>query len=186
MTVKSAPKTDPHLVEVSERTFLMIDGRGDPNGSEEFQDAVQALYTISYGVKFRLKRSHGVDRKVGTLEGLWWAEDERSWQQDRSAWRWTLMIEQPDEVTPEVVQAVAREKGLETPMRLERLAEGLAAEILHVGPFAEEPPTIERLHGFIADRGLRRTGRHHEIYLSDLRRTAPERLRTIIRQPVEQ
>jgi hypothetical protein len=184
MTTTLGATRNPKLVEVPERPFLMVDGRGDPNGSEEFQRAIGALYTLSYGLRFLLRRTLGVDRKVGALEGLWWTEDATFALEDRSRWRWTLMIEQPEQVTPDLVEVIAREKGLEAPPRLERLAEGRVAEVLHVGPFAQEPPTIERLHAFIAEHGLRPTGRHHEIYLSDLRRTAPERLRTILRQPV--
>jgi hypothetical protein len=174
----------PELIEVPERAVLMTDGRGDPNGSESFQAAVGALFSVSYGLRFRLKRELGVDRPVGPLEGLWWTEGGDVSFADRSTWRWVALIEQADEVTPELVEAMARDKGVEVPLRLERLREGRAAQVLHVGPFSEEPATIERLHAFIAERGLRPTGRHHEIYLSDMRRAAPERWRTIIRQPV--
>jgi hypothetical protein len=175
---------EPELLEVPERTVLMTDGRGDPNGSEPFQAAVAALFSVSYGLRFRLKQELGADRKVGPLEGLWWTEDGDFALPDRSAWRWTALIEQAEEATPAHVEAMARGKGVEIPLRLERFREGRVAQVLHIGPFADEPPTIARLHGFIAEHGLRPTGRHHEIYLSDLRRTAPERLRTILRQPV--
>ncbi len=184
MTTKVGARRDPELLEVPERLFLMADGRGDPNGSEEFQQAIGALYSLSYGLKYRLKGELGVDRTVGALEGLWWVDEGPLSFEDRSNWRWTLMIEQPEEATKDRLDALARERGLEERPRLERFTEGRAAQILHVGPFAEERPTVERLHAFIEEQGLRPTGRHHEIYLSDTRRTAPERLRTILRQPV--
>jgi hypothetical protein len=175
---------EPELLEIPDRNVLMTDGRGDPNGSAEFQDAVGALYSISYGLRFRLKRDVGVDRKIGPLEGLWWTEDGGFSFDHRSNWRWTALIEQADEVTAGLVDAMARDKGLEVPVRLERFREGRVAQVLHLGPFSEEPATIVRLHAFIAEHGLVPTGRHHEIYLNDVRRTAPERLRTILRQPV--
>ena len=184
MATKIGVKRIPELLEMPERTFLMVDGRGDPNGSEDFQRAIEALYSLSYGLKFLLKRELGVDRKVEPLEGLWWVDRGDFSYEDRTDWRWTVMIEQPAEATPERVEALAREKPPAIRPRLERFAEGRVAQVLHVGPFADEPRTIEQLHAFIAEQGLRATGRHHEIYLSDPRRTAPERLRTILRQPV--
>jgi hypothetical protein len=162
------------------------DGRrpGDPNGSPEYQRATEALFAVSYALRFRLRRELGVDRKVGPLEGLWAIDGGELSFTERSNWRWTVMIEQAEAASPELVDAAARAKGVEVPLRLERLREGLAAQVLHVGPFADEPATIGRLHAFIDARRLRAVGRHHEIYLRDPRRTAPERLQTIIRQPV--
>jgi hypothetical protein len=180
------------VVEVPELAFLMIDGHGDPNTAPEYAEALEALYAVAYTAKFALKRAPGgIDYAVMPLEGLWWTPDMATFTTaDKSAWDWTMMIVQPDPVTAEVVEearaTVARTKGLEAiaRVRLERFAEGRAAQVMHVGPFAAEGPTIERLHAFIAERGLGRAGKHHEIYLSDPRRTAPERLRTILRQPV--
>lgn len=174
----------PQLVEPQERWVLMTDGRGDPNGSGSFQAAVGTLFSVSYGLRFALKRELDVDRKVGPLEGLWWTDRGGFSFERRTNWRWTLLVEQPPEATAERVEAVARDRANEVPLRLEAFREGRAAQVLHVGPFSEEPRTIERLHAFIQEQGLRPTGRHHEIYLSDMRRTAPERWRTIIRQPV--
>jgi hypothetical protein len=181
----------PELVEVPELSFLMIDGHGDPNISDRYRDAVQALYGVSYTLKFALKRAGGPDYRVAPLEGLWWVEDmARFTTEDKSAWDWTAMIRQPLEVTPELVAEVAAEVAEKKQLpatrelRLERFAEGRAAQVLHLGPYADEGPTIERLHAFIEERGCARRGKHHEIYLSDPRRTAPERLKTIIRQPV--
>lgn len=184
-------RTIPELVDVPELSFLMIDGHGDPNTSARFQEALQALYAASYTLKFALKRSGGPDYRVAPLEGLWRTDDVRRVSvDDKSAWEWTLMIRQPLEVTAlllaETADEVAEKKQSTAvrELRLERFAEGLAAQVLHVGPYAEEAPTIERLHAFIAERGYEPRGRHHEIYLGDPRRAAPERLKTIIRQPV--
>jgi hypothetical protein len=184
MTTKPRAGRDPELLDVPERLLLMADGAGDPNGSPQYQRATEALYSVSYALRFRLKRELGVDRKVGPLEGLWAIDGGELSFTERSNWRWTVMIEQAEAASPELVDAAARAKGVEVPLRLERLREGLAAQVLHVGPFADEPATIGRLHAFIDARRLRAVGRHHEIYLRDPRRTAPERLQTIIRQPV--
>jgi hypothetical protein len=188
-----APSKTPAMVDVPELTFLMIDGAGDPNTSQDYKDAVEALYAVSYGLKFAIKRSpDGFDYGVMPLEAQWWVDDMSTFSvTDKAAWQWTAMIMQPDEVTIEqfedaVDKAVAR-KSLRaaSKLRLERFREGRAAQVLHLGPYRDEGPTIDRLHAFIADQGNARAGKHHEIYLSDARRTAPERLKTVIRQPVE-
>jgi hypothetical protein len=183
---------DPTVVEVPELTFLAIDGRGDPNTSAGYAQAVQALYAMAYGVHFALKRRPGgLDARVMPLEGLWWVPDMSLFREsDKDAWLWRLLIAQPEQVTAGTVAevraaATAKKPGLPLDrVRLERFAEGRCAQVLHRGPYAEEAPTIERLHRYIADRGYRLTGRHHEIYLGDPRRAAPEKLRTILRQPV--
>ena len=181
----------PTLIDVPTMTFLMLDGRGDPNTSADYAAAVQALYTLSYSVKFAVKRTLGVQVKVAPLEGFWWAEDMSAFlRADKSAWQWTAAIRQPTELTPEllddVAAEVARKKDVPAAaaVRLELFTEGLSAQILHVGPYSAEEPTITRLHAFIAEQGYALGGRHHEIYLGDPRRAAPEKLRTIIRQPV--
>ncbi len=169
----------------------MVDGHGDPNTAVEYREAVEALYAISYAAKFIVTGApDGVDYGVLPLEGLWWTADMAMFSaEDKAAWDWAMMITQPDVVTEEIFeQALAKtaKKGLaaQSRVRLERFAEGRAGQILHVGPYATEQSTIERLHGLIADQGLLRRGKHHEIYLSDLRRSAPEKMKTIIRQPV--
>jgi hypothetical protein len=179
------------LVDVPPLSYLMIDGQGDPNSSQRFQDAVQALYTTAYSLKFALKRGlQALDYPVMALEGLWWADSREFSLERREEWNWTLMIMQPDAVTSDDLAAVAAQIAAKkfVPMlanvRLERYAEGRAAQILHVGPFAAEPETIGQLHQFITAQGLKLNGKHHEIYLSDPRRTAPEKLKTIIRQPI--
>jgi hypothetical protein len=186
-------KTTPELVEVPELTFLMIDGHGDPNVSRAYAEAIQALYAVSYAAKFAIKKAGGADFKVSPLEGLWTAADLSAFRTgDKSGWDWTAMIRQPDSVTRDLVERFADEaairKGLASAreLRLERFTEGRAAQVLHVGPYAAEGPTIARLHEFIHEHGFTFDGhvhRHHEIYLGDPRRAAPEKLRTIIRQP---
>ena len=186
------PGREPVMVEVPELSFAMIDGHGDPNTTPGFADAVEALYTVAYAAKFTVKRApEGIDYGVMPLEGLFWTSDMSPFTtQDKSAWDWTLMIMQPDLVTPEVFNAAkaaaSARKSLDSisSVRLERFAEGFACQVLYVGPYAAEGPTIQRLHAFIAERGFTRTGKHHEIYLSDPRRAAPERLKTIVRQPL--
>lgn len=179
-------------VDVPPMSFLMVDGQGDPNGPA-FAEAVEALFALSYTIKFAVKKSPlATDYGVMPLEGLWWADDPSAFRVggDHSAWRWTAMIMQPDLVTAELVEAtraeVARKKrpaALER-LRFERFEEGIAAQTMHVGPFSEEGPTIERVHRFIEESGARPVGRHHEIYLSDIRRADPAKWKTVIRQPM--
>jgi hypothetical protein len=186
------PADQPVLVDVPLMAFLMIDGVGDPNSSPEYAQAVEALYAVSYGTKFAVKRApEPVDYKIPPLEGLWWSKDPAAFPNGRrDSWRWTMMIAQPPVVTSSLidhaVSEAARKKDLPAlgMLRFEPIDEGRCAQIMHVGPYSSEGPTIEKLHAFIAERGHARRGRHHEIYLGDPRRTAPERLKTIIRQPV--
>lgn len=180
------------VVDVPHMIFLMIDGEGDPNISPEYADALEALYALSYALKFKVKRAHsGVDYAVMPLEGLWWTDDMRVFSiEDKDSWKWTAMIMQPDEyVGNELFEEAKSEvkKKKELPaiprIRFDSFREGLSAQIMHVGPFSEEGPTIERIHRCIQERGGKPNGKHHEIYLSDFRRTKPERLKTVIRQP---
>ena len=188
-----APGREPGLVDVPELQFAMIDGHGDPNVVSQYRDAVQALFAVAYAVRFALKGApNGLDYGVMPLEGLWWVPDMAAFAiEDKSAWDWTAMIMQPEQVSAEVFHAtraaVAKKKpSLEAlrRVRLERFSEGPAAQVLYRGAYADEGPTIRRLHAFIAEQGYERAGKHHEIYLSDPGRTAPEKLKTIIRQPV--
>ena len=185
------PGREPELVDVPALRFLMIDGHGDPNGSAEFEAAIGALYGLAYGAKFTLKKSGGRDVKVTPLEALWTAPAGRFDLADKSGWDWTLMLALPEELTDELIdscreQAAAKAGGdVVARVRIEALAEGRSAQVMHIGPWASEAPTIEGLHAFIVQQGLKPRGRHHEIYLSDPRRTAPEKLRTIVRHPVE-
>jgi hypothetical protein len=181
------------VVDVPEMSFLMVDGEGDPNTSEWYAQAVEALYAVSYALRFMVKKGNA-DYAVMPLEGLWWSDDmSRFTASDKDAWKWTMMILQPEEFVPaerfeETKVQVEKKKGLVSAlasMRFESFREGRAAQILHIGPFAEEGPNIEKIHRFIEELGHERTGKHHEIYLSDPCRTAPERLKTVIRQPFE-
>jgi hypothetical protein len=186
----SAKKVE--IVNVPEMNFLMLDGAGDPNTSQEFQDGVGVLYPVAYALKFMVKKGKlAIDYGVMPLEGLWWANDMADFSVDRKKdWKWTLMIMQPELITEvmfkEAVEAVKKKKDLEAlPLvRFESFMEGKAAQTLHVGPFSEEGPTVEKVHSFIEENSAKRTGLHHEVYLSDIRRAAPEKWRTIIRQPM--
>jgi hypothetical protein len=180
------------LVDVPPMSFLMVDGRGDPNIAPEYGEAIEALFSLSYTLKFTVKKEMGVDYGVMPLEGLWWAENMEVFATgDKDAWDWTAMIMQPEWVSAEMVEEargqLARKKSLPAlpRCRFECYHEGLSVQIMHVGPYAAEAPTIERMHGsFIPEHGYVPGGKHHEIYLSDPGRTAPEKLKTIIRQPV--
>ncbi len=187
------PKADRIVtVDVPPLTYLMVDGEGDPNVSQGFQQAVEALYSLSYTLKFSLKKSpRAIDYGVMPLEGLWWADDPRAFMMaDKASWKWTVMIFQPDFIARAEVDAafreVRRKKDLAAldHVRFETLVEGLSAQILYNGPFSGEGPTIERIHHYIHADGKELSGKHHEIYLSDPRRTAPEKLKTILRQPM--
>ncbi|MDA8097980.1 MAG: GyrI-like domain-containing protein [Clostridia bacterium] len=186
------PAGGPVIVEVPAMNFIMVDGAGDPNNSPEFSEAVEALYGLSYTLKFKLKKGEaGTDYGVMPLEGLWWTDDMREFSLNaRDRWKWTLMILQPEFVTADlylqVLEEVRKKKGLPVlaRVRFERFHEGLSAQIMHSGPYSAEEPTVSRLHRFIAENGDRRIGKHHEIYLGDPRRIKPEKLKTIIRQPI--
>ena len=182
---------DFEIIDVPEMAFLMVDGHGDPNTAVAYREAVEALYATSYAVR-AVGKAQGRVHTVAPLEGLWSAEDVDVFRtRDKSAWNWTMMITQPPWATPETVAdaiTAAREKtrlpALDL-IRFERYAEGRSAQVLHVGPYDDEGPVLERLHGeFLPASGLVPRGRHHEVYLSDARRTDPAKLRTILRQPV--
>jgi hypothetical protein len=179
-------------VTVPPLTYLMVDGEGDPNRSKSFEQAVEALYSLSCTLKFSLKKSpRAIDYGVMPLEGLWWADDPRAFMQaDKSAWKWTAMILQPEFITRANIDAAfdeVRRKKNPTALdrvRFEALDEGESVQTLYLGPFSEEGPTIQRMHDAIHAAGKQLHGKHHEIYLSDPRRTAPAKLRTILRQPM--
>jgi hypothetical protein len=180
------------VVEAPALQFLMIDGHGDPNRAPSYSQAVEALYTLSYGLKNLSKKTAGQDYVVAPLEGLWWVEDMAKFSaEDKDSWDWTMMILQPEWITPgmfaEAAQAAAKKKELPAlpKVRLETYHEGLSVQILHIGPYSAEGPTLQRLHKeFLPAHGFEPTGKHHEIYLSDPNRVAPEKLKTILRQPV--
>ena len=181
------------MVKVPAFNFLMMDGTGDPNNNPRMQVAFDALFSVSYTLKFMFKQGKlGKARDYGVMppEGLWWADDMSQFlQKDKSNWKWTMMLMQPDFATKADVEAAMEAAGRKKPiaglreLRFERYDEGLSAQILYFGPFADEGPTIRRIHETIKDNGYAIRGKHHEIYLSDFRRTKPEKLRTVVRQP---
>ncbi|HEX2246838.1 MAG TPA: GyrI-like domain-containing protein [Arthrobacter sp.] len=189
----TAPRGRFSIVTVPVMQFLMIDGRGDPNTSQAYDDALKTIYPVAYKLKFFSKTQLGRDYSVMPLEGLWWAEDMDSFKsaRDKSQWEWTLMIMVPDWITHEHFET-AREtvasKGNAPSLdavRLEQFDEGLSVQILHVGSYDDEAPVLDEMHNrFIVEGGFQMTGKHHEIYLSDPRRTVPDKLKTILRQPV--
>jgi hypothetical protein len=181
------------IITVPQMNFLMIDGKGDPGKAGAFQQAIEALYSLAYTIKFMNKKTKGaVDYTVMPLEGLWWADKMEAFTfQKRDSWKWTLMIMQPEFINAAMVQeataAAAKKKDFPSlkQIRFEKFTEGSAAQIMHVGPFSSEEPTIGRLHSFIAESDHTRHGKHHEIYLSDFRRVAPEKMKTVLRQPIK-
>ena len=180
------------LVDVPPMRYLAVDGHGDPNTAAAYAEAVEALFSVAYAVKFRSRRELGRDFVVAPLEGLWRADDPAAFvARDKSAWDWTLLIAQPDWIDEALVAeaiAAARAKGDRPALahvHLRELHEGPSVQILHVGSYDDEAPTLARLHDeWMPQHGLTFAGDHHEIYLSDARRTPPEKLRTILRQPV--
>ena len=181
------------IVEVPEMQFLMVDGHGDPNVAQEYQDALEALYALAYKIKFISKVQLGKDYVVPPLEGLWWAEDMETFTttRDKSQWDWTMMIMTPGWIdvemftsTLEAVQKGKNPSALEK-VRMESYHEGLSVQIMHIGSYDEEGPTLMKLHQeFLPRNGYKENGKHHEIYLGDPRRVAPEKLKTVLRQPV--
>ena len=179
-------------VEVPPLSYLMIDGSGDPNTAASYRSALEWLYSVSYPLKFMSRKELDRDYAVMPLEGLWWADDMSTFlSRKKDEWSWTMMILQPDWITQAMIDAAiakARGKLGEPPgsLRLERLEEGLCVQTMHVGSYDDEGPVLAKLHDeYLPQHGLKETGRHHEIYLGDPRKTAPEKLRTILRQPVQ-
>lgn len=182
------------IVTVPAIQYLMVDGHGDPNTSQAYADALTTLYPVAYALKFLSKNDLDRDYTVMPLEALWRSDDMRSFTtaRDKSRWDWTVMIMTPDWITDDHVDTArerAQRKGgapLRAAIRREVLTEGLSVQTLHVGPYDDEAPVLDEMHReVIPGHGLRMTGTHHEIYLSDPRRAAPQRLKTILRQPVE-
>ena len=184
-------KRTPLVVDVPTRPFLMIDGYGDPNTSREYKEAVEGLFPIAYGFRAAIKAATGDAYTVMPLEGLWWVPNMADFDPaDKSNWSWTAMICLPDAATDammaDVIPAVTDKKNLAAGpnVRVERFTEGVSAQILHIGPYADEAPTINTLHEFIDSNGYTRRAKHHEIYLSNPSRADPVKMRTIIRQPI--
>jgi len=185
------------FVDVPAMNFAMIDGAIEPDQgpgtSPLFQENMMALYGAAYTLKFttKLRKENPVDYPVMALEGLWWTESG-AFDVDRpESWTWILMILQPDHITQEMFQEALRQLEKKRPnpalarLRLERFREGLCIQVMHVGPYATEPATMARMRSFALEQGYRYRGLHHEIYLGDPRRSAPEKLKTVLRQPVQ-
>ncbi len=183
----------PAVIKVPKMKFIMIDGNGDPNTSQEYIDALETLYPVAYTIKFTCKNKYDTDFGVMPLEGLWWTENMADFRVDnKSNWLWTAMIMQPDVVTEDIYnQAVQQVREKKSPKSINQLRftsydEGRAAQVMYIGPYSEEGPTIQDLHKFIKEQGgtlSENNKHHHEIYLGDPRRTDPAKLKTIIRQP---
>ena len=184
------------FVDVPDMSFLMMDGKGDPNTAQEYKDAIEALYSVSFTVKFMVKnKKPAQDYIVMPLEGLWWADDMNDFiKGNKDVWKWTAMIVQPKQVTKTLIkEAIEQVKEKKNPpalpkLRFENFREGLSAQIMHIGHYSDEEPTIEKLHKFIRNNDCEFDGlieKHHEIYLSDPRRTPEEKWKTVIRQPVK-
>jgi len=178
-------------VDVPEFTFLMIDGHGNPNTADAYRHAVEALYSVSYGVRFAAKNQLARVHVVAPLEGLWWADDLGAFSaRAKDDWQWTMMIHQPDWINTDMVAAAIATAGAKKTLpaldlvRFERFAEGLSVQTLHVGSYDDEAPAIERMHEHATAHGHQLRGKHHEIYLSDPRRVEPAKLKTVLRQPV--
>ena len=179
------------VVDVPAMNFLMIDGEGAP-ASPQYTEAVEALFTVSYALKFMVKKAKGVDYGVLPLEGLWWMDDMTKFSVNlKDEWKWTSMIMQPKYVTEADVKAAMEQarKKKDLPaldkVKFECFQEGLAAQILYLGSFAEEGPTITKIHDYIKKSGHALSGKHHEIYLNNPAKVAPEKLKTILRQPMK-
>jgi hypothetical protein len=187
------PSKQVVFVDVPAFNFLMVDGMGDPNTAQEYKDAIEALFGVAYTLKFLVKKGKtAVDYGVPPLEGLWWADDMNAFvQAKKDTWKWTAMIMQPKYVTQTLFQeAVEQVKKKKNPvalpkLRFESFCEGLSAQIMHIGPYAAEKENIQKIHAFIKQKGYELSGKHHEIYLSDPRKSAPEKLKTVIRQPMK-
>ncbi len=180
-------------VEVPKMNYIMIDGEGNPNDSESFGAAVTALFSAAYTIKFMIKKGEtAIDYSVMPLEGLWWMEDMTEFTvENKNRWKWTLMIMQPEFVTKEIFEAAIETatKKKKLPMlsdlRFEAYEEGLSAQLMHIGPYTEEEENIQSLHKYIDNNNCEKSHKHHEIYLNDMNKTAPEKLKTILRQPMK-
>ena len=188
------PKAVPTVIDVPSMSFIMVNGKGDPNG-KEYQDAVSLLYSLSYTIKMKGKDRIGYfDYTVFPLEGLWWISEGTFDFNHRDKWQWVSMIRQPDFVTPEIFKwasELTQKKKLEldfSKARFETFSEGLCVQMMHIGPYSEEPTTIEKMKDFMKQNSLiEMTGldrKHHEIYISDPGKTKPEKMNTVIRLPV--
>ena len=180
------------IINIPTMKFLMIDGEGNPNTAKSYKDAVETLFSVSYKLKFLIKKSElEIDYKVMPLEGLWYAKPDQGLNiDDKESWNWTAMIMQPEFIKSDMIELavneVKKKKSLESlsVLRFEEFQEELCAQILYIGPYSEEAPTIEKMHSYITENRYTFNGKHHEVYLNDPQRTSPEKLKTILRQPI--
>jgi len=178
------------FIDVPDMNYLMLDGKGNPNTSENYQHAVKALYSLSYGIKFAIK-AQDFDYIIPPLEGLWWMPNMNEFALENiNEWEWTMMIMQPEWVTSELIEKVRevtlrkKKEQLLKDVRFEVIKEGLSVQILYIGAYKNEAPTIAEMHKYIDTNGYQTNGKHHEIYLSDIRKTSADKLKTILRQPI--
>jgi hypothetical protein len=186
----TANKKDFKIIDIPPMNFLMLDGKGNPNTTPAYKSAVETLYAVSYALKMAIKKEEGIDYAVMPLEGLWWSENLSKFSLDtKEDWLWTMMIMQPEYVTQDwitrIIPEVTKKKNLPAiaKLRFESYHEGPSVQIMHTGPYEDEAPTIAEMHAFIAENNWKPSGKHHEIYFNDPNRTAPERLKTLLRQP---
>jgi hypothetical protein len=180
------------IVKIPKCHYLMVDGKGDPNTALEYAEAIELLYGVSYTLKFLSKKEVGVDYVVPPLEGLWWADDMSTFERrEKSKWSWTMMIMVPQEVSKTLVKEAVREFSGKKPaadvskLRFDSLTEGSSVQVLHIGPYDGQSPILSKLHNeYMVENNYVFNGKHHEIYLSDPRKSAPSKLRTILRQPI--
>ncbi|MCE7735009.1 MAG: hypothetical protein GPJ54_09040 [Candidatus Heimdallarchaeota archaeon] len=186
------PKEDPQIIEVPDMHFFMIDGKGDPNTAVVYKLALEALYAVSYALKMKIvkKENPGKDYVVPPLEGLWYMDDMKLWSSDKSKWKWTMMIRIPDFVTDDQVKrSIQITKDGKNPKSLDQIylknyIEGKVVQLMHIGSYDSEGDNIEKMHKYARDKGYELHGKHHEIYLGDPRKAAPEKLKTVLRQPI--
>ena len=187
----SEKKGNISILEVPSFNYLICDGEGNPNTSTDYKNAIEAIFSLSYKLKFNIKKGREIDYGVMPLEALWWMDNMKEFTYENiDKWRWCAMIMQPNFITKELVreamEELSQQKELLSLPKLELIeyTDGLSAQIMHLGPHADEAPTIEKLHAYIHEQGYELRGKHREIYLNDPQRTAPENLKTIIRQPI--
>jgi len=190
------PKTAPSVIDVPRMTFITVDGKGDPNTSAEYTAAVELLYGLSYTIKMGSKSI--LEYVVPPLEGLWSVDDDfrggGAEINDKSKFIWTMMIRQPDFVTEDILEVAKISLAKKKPnldiskAKLETITEGLCVQVMHIGSYDDEPATVAALDGFAIENGyildINDIRRHHEIYISDPRKVAPEKLKTVIRHPI--
>ncbi len=186
------PKKQYEIIDIPTLQFLSIKGQGNPNNSNDYAECVGALFSLSYGLKFQSKKKYQKDYVVGPLEGLWWADDMNDFiTRNKEKWKWEMLIWQPDWINKDDFNLILEQTKNKKPnpklneVELKTIDEGICVQILHIGSYDDEAPVLAKMHDeFIPQNGFKMRGLHHEIYISDPRKCAPEKLKTILRQPV--